>query len=94
MAATWLLMRRLRELLRLRYEAGLSHRAIAQACAVGLGTVSAYLARALAAGVVWPLGVGFALVVALVMAQIEMKMISSSWWIRPCSRRGSANSVK
>ena len=29
--------------------------AIAQACAVGLGTVSAYLARALAAGVAWPL---------------------------------------
>ena len=34
MAATRLLMRRLRELLRLRYDAGLSHRAIAQACTV------------------------------------------------------------
>ena len=56
MAATRLLMRRLRELLRLKYEAGLSHRAMAQACAVGLGTVSAYLARATAAGVTWPLG--------------------------------------
>ncbi len=55
MAATRLLMRRLRELLRLKYEAGLTHRAIAQACAVGLGTVSAYLARATAAGVTWPL---------------------------------------
>ena len=55
MAATRLLMRRLRELLRLKYEAGLSHRAIAQACAVGLGTVSEYLARATAAGVAWPL---------------------------------------
>lgn len=55
MAATRLLMRRLRELLRLKYEAGLSHRAIAQACAVGLGTVSAYLARATAAGLAWPL---------------------------------------
>ena len=32
MAATRLLMRRLRELLRLKSEAGLSHRAIAQAC--------------------------------------------------------------
>jgi DNA-directed RNA polymerase specialized sigma24 family protein len=50
MAATRLLMRRLRELLRLKYEAGLSHRAIAHACAVGLGTVSSYLARATAAG--------------------------------------------
>ncbi len=48
-------MRRLRELLRLKYETGLTHRAIAQACAVGLGTVSAYLARANAAGVAWPL---------------------------------------
>ena len=37
MAATRLLMRRLRELLRLKYDAGLSHRAIAQACARGLG---------------------------------------------------------
>jgi len=48
-------MRRLRDILRLKYEAGLPHRAIAQACAVGLGTVSEYLARATAAGVVWPL---------------------------------------
>ncbi len=55
MAATRLLMRRLRELLRLKYEAGLSHRAIAQSCALGLGTVSAYLARVTAAGVAWPL---------------------------------------
>ena len=37
MAATRLLMRRLRELLRLKHDAGLSHRAIAQACAVGPG---------------------------------------------------------
>ena len=31
------------------------HRAIAQACAVGVGTVSEYLARARAAGVAGPL---------------------------------------
>ena len=43
-------MRRLRELLRLKYETGLTHRAIAQACALGLGTVSLYLQRATAAG--------------------------------------------
>ena len=55
MAATRLPMRRLRELLRLKYDAGLSHRAIAQACAMGLGTVTAYLQRAAAAGVTWPL---------------------------------------
>lgn len=55
MAATRLLMRRLRELLRLKYDAGLSHRAIAQACVIGLGTVTTYLQRATAAGLTWPL---------------------------------------
>ena len=55
MAATRLLMRRLRDVLRLKYEAGLPHRAIAQACTVGLGTVSSVLTRARAAGLTWPL---------------------------------------
>jgi len=55
MAATRLLMRRLRDILRLKYESGLAHRAIAQACTVGLGTVSSVLARATAAGLTWPL---------------------------------------
>jgi transposase len=48
-------MRKLRELLRLKYEARLPQRAIAQACGVGLGTVTAYLRRAAAAGVSWPI---------------------------------------
>jgi transposase len=48
-------MRKLRDILRLRYDAGLNHRAIAQACAVGLGTVTTYLQRARAAGLTWPL---------------------------------------
>ena len=48
-------MRRLRDVLRLKYEAGLPQRAIARACGVGLGTVSTYLQRATAAGVTWPL---------------------------------------
>jgi transposase len=55
MAATRLLMRRLRDVLRLKFDAGLSHRAIAQACTVGLGTVTTYLQRAAAAGLAWPL---------------------------------------
>jgi hypothetical protein len=38
-------MRRIREILRLKNECGLSHRAIAQACGVGLGTVSVQLRR-------------------------------------------------
>ncbi len=48
-------MRKLRELLRLKHEAGLSHRAIARACTLGLGTVTAYLQRAALAGLTWPL---------------------------------------
>jgi transposase len=48
-------MRQLREILRLRFEAGLPHRAIARACSVGVGTVSEYLQRAASAGLSWPL---------------------------------------
>ncbi len=48
-------MRRLREVLRLKYDVCLTHRAIAQACTVGLGTVTTYLQRATAAGLTWPL---------------------------------------
>jgi transposase len=47
-------MRQLREILRLKHEVGLAHRAIAAACGVGSGTVSLYLARAAAAGLGWP----------------------------------------
>ncbi len=55
MATKRLLMRKLREILRLKYEARLRHRAIARACGIGAGTVSVYLARARAAGLSWPL---------------------------------------
>lgn len=55
MAAKRLSMRKIREVLRLKWGRGLSHRAIAKACAVGVGTVSDYLSRASAAGVSWPL---------------------------------------
>ena len=48
-------MRQIREVLRLKWGCGLSHRAIAKACSVGLGTVSDYLTRAKGAGVPWPL---------------------------------------
>jgi transposase len=48
-------MRRIREVLRLRHEGGLSHRAIARSCGVGLGTVCEYLRRAAEAGLSWPL---------------------------------------
>jgi len=49
MAAKRLRMRQLREVLRLKFEVGLSHRAIVRACGVGLGTVSDYVQRVEAA---------------------------------------------
>lgn len=55
MAAQRLPMRYLREILRLKHGLGLSQRAIAQACGIGLGTVSESLARAARAGLGWPL---------------------------------------
>ena len=55
MGAHRLPMRRLRDVLRLKYEQHLPHRAIARACGVGIGTVSAYIARARQAGLTWPL---------------------------------------
>jgi hypothetical protein len=48
-------MRKLREILRLKYERHLRHRAIARACGVGVGTVSEYVGRADRAGLTWPL---------------------------------------
>ena len=55
MAAKRLPMRKIREVLRLKHEVGLSHRAIARACSVGVGTVSLYVTRAREAGLGWPL---------------------------------------
>ena len=48
-------MRKIKEVLRLRYEKGLSHRAIAGSCGIGCTTVREYVLRAQAAGVTWPL---------------------------------------
>lgn len=55
MAKKRLLMRRLRDILRLKFEAKLPHRAIGQACAVSPGAVSIYVRRAQEAGLTWPL---------------------------------------
>ncbi len=55
MPARRLLVRKIREILRLKHERGLSHRAIAQACAIGVGTVSLYLQRTAQRGLGWPL---------------------------------------
>lgn len=48
-------MRKIKEVLRLRYEKGLSHRAIAQSCGIGCTTAREYVIRAEAAGLSWPL---------------------------------------
>ena len=48
-------MRQVPEILRLKYEQRLPHRAIARACGVGLGTVSEYCRRAREANLTWPL---------------------------------------
>ena len=51
-------MRKIRELLRLKYELGRSHREIAMSLGIANSTVSDYVRRARAAGVSWPLPEG------------------------------------
>ena len=51
-----LTVRKIKEILRLKYEAKLSNRAIAGACNVSNSTVGEYLRRAGLAGIQWPLG--------------------------------------
>jgi len=48
-------MRKIRQILKLKYESKLKHRMISRACRVGVGTVSEYIGRAKAAGLGWPL---------------------------------------
>ena len=50
MSTKRLSMRKMREILRLKYESGLSHRDIGRCCSIGRGTVGDYLSRANAAG--------------------------------------------
>ena len=48
-------VRKLREILRLKWESRLTHRMIAQSCGISPGTVSDYIQRAQAVGLTWPL---------------------------------------
>lgn len=48
-------MRKIQEVLRLKWEGGLSNRAVAESCGVGETTVRDYLRRAVRAGLSWPL---------------------------------------
>jgi DNA-binding transcriptional regulator LsrR (DeoR family) len=47
-------MRKIKEILRLKYDCGLSERQIARSCQVSRSTVADYLRRATAARVNWP----------------------------------------
>lgn len=58
MAMKRLTMRKLKDILRLHYESGLSRRSIAAALQIGYGTVVNYLNRARAADLSWPLPEG------------------------------------
>jgi transposase len=51
-----LTVKKVREVIRLKYKAGLSNRAIAGACKISNSTVGEYLKRIEAAGICWPLG--------------------------------------
>ena len=48
-------MRQIREILRLKWEAGLSERRIARSCGLSRPTVAKYVSRAAACGLGWPL---------------------------------------
>jgi transposase len=58
MAQESLSMRKIEEILRLKFDVGLTHRAIAKSCGVSTSTVSEYATRAKAAGLSWPLPEG------------------------------------
>ena len=52
-------MRKIKEVLRLRFELGLGQREIARACSISQGAVHNYLKKAAAAGIAWPLPEGW-----------------------------------
>ena len=51
-------MRQIIEVLRLKYEAGLSHERIARACSLSKGVVGKYVSLAQVQGITWPLPEG------------------------------------
>ncbi len=55
MPNTRLAMRHIKDILRLKLDAKLSHRQIARSLNIGVGTVSVYSKRAIAVGLTWPL---------------------------------------
>lgn len=55
MPARRLTVRKIKEILRLKFELGLENRQIARSCSIPHSTVANYLRRACAAGLTWPL---------------------------------------
>lgn len=72
MAQERLPMRKIKEVLRLKYELGRGHREIARSCSIGHSTVREYLRRAEVAGVSWPAASG------LSEAALEERLFSGS----------------
>ncbi len=68
-------MRKIREVLRLKWECKLSNRAIATSCAIGYGTVCQYTQRARMAGLSWPLPEG--------LGEAELKALLFPDSVRP-----------
>ena len=64
-------MRKVKEILRLRFELGLGQRLIARSCGMGLSTVHEYLERAAKAGISWPLAEGLGEV------ELEAKLVGN-----------------
>jgi len=52
-------MRKIKEVLRLKFELGLGQREIARACSISQGAVHNYLKKAAGAGIEWPLAEGW-----------------------------------
>jgi transposase len=76
-----MLMRKIRELLRLKWERGLSHRQAGRAVGIGLGTVCDYLQRAVVAGLSWEA------VAVLGDEELEQRLFPSASLCPPTARR-------
>jgi transposase len=74
-------MRKIKEVLRLRFELGLGKRPIARSCGIGPSTVHEYLERAAAAGIGWPLPEG------LGEEELAAKLFGSQPVVPPLARQ-------
>lgn len=73
-------MRKIREVLRLKFECRLGHRAIASSCAISKGSVSDYLTRARNAGMTWERAK------TLSDSEVERVLFRAVGWNEPSAR--------